>query len=224
MTIEQTQGQPASAPAAVVASLSASSAQTTQALAAQGSANAGNSESTDQRKPATDNSEVKNPDGSDGTATADKVVSENYDFKAPEGVTFDADVLGEFSGVAKELKLSQADAQRVVDVGAKLSQKWQAQQTSAIEKVTAEWVSAATADKEYGGDKLAESLSVAKKAVQAFGTPELSKLLEESRLGNHPEVIRFMVRAGKAISNDSIVVGGSGVSAKSKSTAEVLYS
>jgi hypothetical protein len=52
---------------------------------------------------------------------------------------------------------------------------------------------------------LAENLSVAKKALDAFGSPELRVLLEQSGLGNNPEVIRFMFRAGKAISEDSFV-------------------
>jgi hypothetical protein len=51
---------------------------------------------------------------------------------------------------------------------------------------------------------------VAKKALDAFGTTELRSLLNESGLGNHPEVIRFMFRAGKAISEDSMVTGTKG--------------
>jgi hypothetical protein len=51
---------------------------------------------------------------------------------------------------------------------------------------------------------------VAKKALDAFGTAELRSLLNESGLGNHPEVIRFMFRAGKAISEDSMVTGNKG--------------
>jgi hypothetical protein len=68
-----------------------------------------------------------------------------------------------------------------------------------IQKAAAEWAAAAVADKEYGGDMLTDSLVTAKKALDAFGTPELRTLLNDSRLGNHPEVIRFMVRAGKAL-------------------------
>jgi hypothetical protein len=65
-------------------------------------------------------------------------------------------------------------------------------------------------DQEFGGEKLSENLSVAKKALDAFGTPELRKLLDDSGLGNHPEVIRMMYRAGKAISEDRFVGGSPG--------------
>lgn len=172
----------------------------------------------------TDNPEAKADDKTDEAAVApEKVVPEKYEFKQPEGVSMDTEALGEFEGVAKELKLSQEEAQKVTDIGAKLAQKWEAKQADAIQQAAAEWAATATADKEYGGEKLTESLTVAKKALDAFGTPELRTLLNDSRLGNHPEVIRFMVRAGKAISEDRMVTGGAGPSKAGTDTAKALY-
>src|SRR5690606_12960663 len=40
---------------------------------------------------------------------------ESYEFKAPEGRTFDAEVLKAYSEVARELKLPQESAQKVLD-------------------------------------------------------------------------------------------------------------
>ena len=48
---------------------------------------------------------------------------------------------------------------------------------------------------------------VAKKALETFGTPELRTLLNESGMGNNPEVIRAFYRVGKAISEDKFVSG-----------------
>lgn len=155
---------------------------------------------------------------------AEKVAPEKYEFKAPEGVTLDPEALGEFEGLAKELKLSQEDAQKVTDIGAKMAQKWAANQAEAIQTAAAEWASTSSADKEFGGENLAENLATSKKALDAFGTPELTTLLNDSRLGNHPEVIRFMYRAGKAISGDRMVTGGAGAAtAAGTSTAKSLY-
>lgn len=160
----------------------------------------------------------------DGAAkAAEKVVPEKYEIKAPEGVTLDAEALGEFEGLAKELKLTQEEAQKVADIGPKLAQKWAAQQAEAIQTAAAEWAATSTADKEFGGDKLAENLAVSKKALDAFGTPELKALLNDSRLGNHPEVIRFMYRAGKAISEDRMVTGGAGPATAQSTAAKTLY-
>ena len=65
----------------------------------------------------------------------------------------------------------------------------------------------ARADKEFGGEKLDENLAIAKTALDKFATPEFTKLLNDTGLGNHPEVLRVFVRAGKAISPDSVIPG-----------------
>ena len=164
-----------------------------------------------------------------GEQSGDKATAapEKYEFKAPEGREFDPDVIGAFSDVAKELGLSQEDASKVVD---KMSEKLAERQQAKIESVHKEWVDASKTDKEFGGEKLSENLAVAKKALDSFGTPELRALLNESGLGNNPEVIRFMYRAGKAISEDTYVgasQGAGAVKASPKdftSMASALYS
>jgi len=150
---------------------------------------------------------------------------EKYEFKAAEGRAFDPEVMEAYSTVAKELNLSQEAAQRVLDAMApKMAERQQAQ----IEAVRAEWVTNSKGDKEFGGDKLSENLGVAKKALDAFGTAELRSLLNQSGLGDHPEVIRFMYRAGKAISEDRFVGGapavGKGAPKGFSDFADVLYS
>lgn len=132
---------------------------------------------------------------------------ENYEFKAPEGVTIDDTVIGAFSEVAKELNLPQDQAQKVLD---KMAPVIAARQAEQLQAARTEWAEAAKTDKEFGGEKLAENLGIAKKALDAFATPELRTLLEESGLGNHPEVIRVFYRAGKAISEDRFVTGQGG--------------
>ncbi len=135
---------------------------------------------------------------------------EYTDFQVAEGVALDQDALGEFRTLASEARLSQDQAQKVVDLGVKMQQKWAAQQTQAMETARSQWAQASNTDKEFGGEKLAENLAVAKTALDKFGTPELQQLLNSSGLGNHPEVIRFFYRAGKAISDDRVIGGGNG--------------
>jgi hypothetical protein len=88
-------------------------------------------------------------------------------------------------------------------------------------KVHEEWRTATTSDKELGGEKLKENLGIAKRALNAFdplpastdgkpATTPLRTLLEETGLGNHPEVLRLLFRAGKAISEDTVVTRGRG--------------
>lgn len=128
---------------------------------------------------------------------------ESYDFKMPEGVELDKAAADEFTAIAKELKLDQATAQKVADVGAKMAQR----QAEAHAKLVETWVEQVKTDKDIGGDKLDQSLAVARKALDKFGTPELRDVLNSTGLGNHPAVIRAFYNAGKAISEDTFVNG-----------------
>lgn len=143
-----------------------------------------------------------NPPPADPKAS-EPAIPESYEFKMPDGVELDAAAAEEFSTIAKELKLDQASAQKVADLGAKMAQR----QAEKHAELVQSWVEQVKADKEFGGDKLTENLAVAKKALDTFGTPELRDVLNSTGLGNHPEVIRAFYKAGKAISEDRFVPG-----------------
>lgn len=129
---------------------------------------------------------------------------EAYEFKAPEGREFDPEVLTQFSEVAKELNLPQDAAQKMLD---KMAPALAARQENAIAAARAEWVAATKADSEIGGAELAQKIALANGTFEKFGTPELRKLLDESGLGDHPEMIRWAHRVGKAMSEDGFVPG-----------------
>ena len=124
---------------------------------------------------------------------------------APE--VLDPEVLTAFGEVAKELDLPQEAAQKVLD---KVAPVIQARQAEQVEKARIEWAEESQSDEEFGGESFASNIEVAKSALNAFGTDPFKQLLQESGLGNHPEVIRFMYRAGKAISEDSYVGNSEG--------------
>ena len=155
---------------------------------------------------------------------------EKYEFNdkvadAPE--VLDPEVLTAFGEVAKELDLPQEAAQKVLD---KVAPVIQARQAEQVEKARIEWAEESQSDEEFGGESFASNIEVAKSALNAFGTDPFKQLLQESGLGNHPEVIRFMYRAGKAISEDSYVGNSLGANAKSgvpkdfNGIANALYS
>ena len=144
----------------------------------------------------------------EGTGTQDakateQVVPESYDLKMPEGVELDTAAAEEFTAIAKELKLDQAAAQKLADIGAKMAQR----QVEAHAQLVESWTEQVKTDKEIGGDRLEEILGVARRAIETFGTPELKALLNSSGLGNHPEVVKMAYKVGKAISEDRIVTG-----------------
>lgn len=149
--------------------------------------------------------------GTEGQAAAEKPAEEKpegapeaYEFKAPDGREFDPEVLGKFSEVAKELNLPQDAAQKMLD---KMAPALAARQENAIAAARAEWVAQTKADTEIGGADVAEKIGVANTTFEKYGTPELRKLLDETGLGDHPEMIRWAHRVGKAISMDGFVAG-----------------
>lgn len=147
-----------------------------------------------------------------------ELAPEKYEFKDIEGAPIDAKVLDVFSLSAKELNLTQEKAQSILDKVAPVMAQRQQEQIKAVQE---QWTNESKTDSEFGGDKLNESLAVAKPAFDKFAPDGFKKLMTETGLGNHPEVIRTFYRIGKAMSEDSFV-GGKAVSSELSPT-EILY-
>lgn len=139
-----------------------------------------------------------------------------YEFKPPEGMEFAQGDLDEFKSIAKDLKLPNEQAQRIVDLAAKREQA----KAAALDQEKAAWAAQTKADKELGTP---ENLALARKAYETFGSPELEELFFKTGLGNHPVVVRAFLRAGRHLSEDSIVGAGAGGGASARSTADILY-
>ena len=169
----------------------------------------------------TDAGDAQKTDGeSDKSGDKPTGAPEKYEFTLPDGFQMDEAGLTAFSEFAKDLDMPQEAAQKMLE---KMGPAMQQRQMAAIEQVQNEWTQASKSDKEFGGIKLDENLAVAKKALDTFGTPELSKLLKETGLGNNPEIIRAFYRAGKAISEDSFVAGSQGKPSSARDPAKSLY-
>ncbi|MCE5328153.1 MAG: hypothetical protein LLG01_17230 [Planctomycetaceae bacterium] len=157
------------------------------------------------------------PESTTTETTAPAGAPEAYQWTMPEGVTLDPTVLDAYGTAARELGLPQDQAQSIVDRVAPAMAAAQAAQVKA-------WEEAAAADPEIGGDKLPETLATAKAALEALGTPEMVKTLNELGWGSHPDVIRFMAKVGRAIGPDTIPARGNGPSNDGRSIAQRLFS
>lgn len=145
---------------------------------------------------------------------------EKYEFQAGEGVELDAEALKDFEPVARELNLTNEQAQKLVDAYPKILAGVQQRQTEAWQAQTEQWAADVKADKEVGGDKLTANLSAAQRALDQFGTPELREYLDGTGLGNHPELVKAFIKVGKAMSEDGVITGKE---SGQRSAAEVLY-
>lgn len=137
----------------------------------------------------------------DGSSTqkTDEVV---YEFEIPQGIEVDQARLDQFKGLAKELGLTADAAKKVVEMEVARVQQAAEQHLKTITG----WADAVKSDKEIGGDKLAENLATARKAID-LGPPELKELLNSTGLGNHPAVVKWALAVGKKLSEDAFVPG-----------------
>ncbi|MEG6183294.1 peptidase [Enterobacter sichuanensis] len=133
---------------------------------------------------------------------------EKYEFTAGEGVELDTEALKDFEPVARELNLTNEQAQKLVDAYPKILAGVQQRQAEAWQAQTEQWAADVKADKEIGGDKLTANLSAAQRALEQFGDPELKEYLDSTGLGNHPALVKAFIKVGKAMSEDKVVTGG----------------
>jgi len=143
-------------------------------------------------------------------------------FDLPEGFELSEEFSGRFSEAAKDMNLTQDQAQFLINMQTDL-------QTSNVEALAEnwtslknEWQSETKKDKEIGGKEFSANLGVAKQALEKFGTPELSEAVELTGMGNHPEFIRLLYRVGKTLKEDKVMVEGANTSAP-VDRAKVLF-
>lgn len=164
-------------------------------------------------------------------AEAKAEVPESYELTPPEGFeNLDADTVTAATPVFKELGLSNEQAQKLVPIAGEFAKKIIAegnqQMLSSIATQRKEWLETAKSDAEIGGTNWDTSLSTAAKALDTLGFPKgspLRNLLDESGLGNHPEMIRAFAKVGKAIGEDTDFVRGEGGAQVKKTDAELFY-
>ncbi|MEP9339133.1 peptidase [Enterobacter kobei] len=183
----------------------------------------------DKPQPGAEGDKPQDDKPADGEKPADKPddkeqkqdgAPEKYEFKAGEGFELDTEALKDFEPVARELNLTNEQAQKLVDAYPKILAGVQQRQAEAWQAQTEQWAADVKADKEIGGDKLTANLSVAQRALDLFGTPELKTYLNDTGLGNHPDLVKAFVKIGKAMSEDGMVDGSN---QGQRSAAEVLY-
>lgn len=140
-------------------------------------------------------------------ATSPESAPESYEtFTVPDGTdSLDEGVLTKFGETAKELNLSQDNAQKLID---SIAPTIQERSTAKIEAQVQEWADETASDSELGGDRLSETMSTARKAYQMGASEKLQGLLKQTGLDVHPEMVRMFHYFGGRISEDKVVNGG----------------
>ena len=146
-----------------------------------------------------------------------------YDLKMPDGVELDAELAEALGPEFKDLGLTNAQAQKLVDKYIELQQARGGKQAEAWAGTVQKWADDAKADKEIGGAKWDNTVAASQRAVKTLGTPELREYLNASGGGNHPELIRFMAKVGAMISEDTPASGGAEGKGKPADAAYTLF-
>lgn len=158
--------------------------------------------------------------GGEGETTATEViVPEAYELTAPEGVTLDPESIELATPIFKEMGLSNEAANKLMPVAADFANRAAAaaiakhtlEQAGAFQSQTREWLENAKGDAEIGGQNWDKSIAASAKALDLLGltkgTP-FRTLLNETGLGNHPEMIRAFARIGERVSEDGFALAG----------------
>lgn len=131
------------------------------------------------------------------------------DFKAPEGLKYDGQVMDAFKEVAKETNLSQTQAQHLLDkVAPVLAQRQMAQ----IAEVSKQWAKRSQADKELSADWNRSMADIARvrdrfaKNEDGSVDPDIQEFMS-TPIGNHPGLLKLLARAGRAIGEGSFPRG-----------------
>ena len=156
-------------------------------------------------------------------------VPDEYKFEAPEGMEVNEEALTQFAETAKELQLSQAQYQSLIEYDLQRQADAAKAMSDQYNNRVAEWATEAKADKTIGGEALDENLGLAKRAIETFGDDDLAQIMAAPSvenpdglgLGNHPAMIRLFYRVGKSISESSLVTGDSKV--EGPSALERMY-
>lgn len=144
-----------------------------------------------------------------------------YEIKKPDGSLLDAALAEKIVSFSKENKLSNAQAQAIYDRENAAVTAFATDQENQYNERKSQWVDAVKNDKEIGGDNFKTNITNSSNLLKKFASPEFIKTLDDTGLGNHPELIRIFSRIAKTMQPDSFV-NGSAIQ-QGKSTAEVLY-
>lgn len=132
-----------------------------------------------------------NPTGDGGGAGT---VPENYEFNLGEGLTITDEQKTAFTAIAKDAKLSQAQADSLLKMHSEIINGYMHAAEDAIEKNIAEC--------QKLGLTSQENLGFARTAVDTFGGSEAMQVLIDTGAINHPAVCKLFVTIGQLISED----------------------
>jgi len=128
--------------------------------------------------------------------------------QTPEGYDFGTEPgdnrLDFFKDAVHKIGLTQDQATNMLQLYAAVEQE----QSKAGDKANADFaVNSQIELKREWGVEYDSNIDMAQRAFAQFATPEFSKIMDETGIGNHPELLKAFSKVGKAMGDDKLVVG-----------------
>lgn len=143
---------------------------------------------------------------------------EKYALTLPDDGRLDASDLKTIEEIARKADWTNEEAQAAVD-----------EHIALIAQQSERFLTATKADKDYGGEKLAETQKLARAVIDRIRPVGHARrgafvqFLNRGGAGNHIEVVSFLADLGKLMAEDGATGGRGGGSGKPKTAEEVLY-
>ena len=183
--------------------------QVQQAKAADGTQQSANQAAEAEAK-AKAEAEAKAKVEAEAKAKADFAAKEKAELdglKPPDGAKLDAKHVDALKEYAKSLGLNAAQTKQLLERDAKIVADHDARFQAELKEKVESWHDAVMADPEVGGSNYDRSVADCKRAINRFGSDAFRKAMNETGLGNHPEVVRVFARIGRSMSEDTIIEG-----------------
>lgn len=138
-------------------------------------------------------------------------VPDSYTFKAPEGQTADENLVSTFTPIFKELGLTQAQADKLIDAYNNHTMTQAELVGKSIEAMGKKWESEWKADPFLGANEEKVTATIGR-AIEASLSPaeraDFAKAMNETQVGNHPAFIRAFYKLAERVGPGTHVPGG----------------
>lgn len=142
------------------------------------------------------------------------VIPDKYEFKLQDGLELTPELEADFTAIAKEAKLTQEQASKLIDLHSKVVLDVMHKQEEIVEGWTAEC--------QKQGLISRENIAAAKLAVNTFGGGEAMQVLVNTGVANHPAIQKMLQNIGGLLMEDQ-PPDGQAPKAKEPTDADLFF-
>lgn len=150
-------------------------------------------------------------DPAPASTTTTTAAPESYDaWTVPEGFTLDSAISEGANPIFKEFGLTQAQGQKLVDFYIKQQQSTGDANRAAYQAVVEGWRDATMKDPEMGSkiQEIQTAIGRAKNLLSPAERTALDTVMNNTGLGNHPDVVRALWKISQRVTEGTHVTGG----------------